>query len=202
MYPFVIYAVIFCNCDDASIAAGIWFILAGLLIRAWANGYAIKTEKLTTSGPYAFIRHPLYFGTMLILVGFIIMLKAYYAGVVFFMIAAAVYYRTVSGEEAQLEEKFRDAYVRYKKRVPAIFPTVFTYREGEKWPFSLERLIRSKEHKMFIWAIVIAICFYLKYKLIIGRGTIDAKILALMITALVLALIDLSAELLNKWRKT
>src|SRR5208283_3220872 len=80
LYPFGIFVILFCNSDDQSMRIGIWFILTGLFLRMWANGYAIKLEKLTVCGPYSFVRHPLYLGTLLLAFGFIVMLKMYYIG--------------------------------------------------------------------------------------------------------------------------
>ena len=42
MYPLGVFVVLFSNSDDRSIMASIWFIIAGLLLRLWANSYAIK----------------------------------------------------------------------------------------------------------------------------------------------------------------
>ena len=127
MYPLAVSAILFSNCDDRSIIASIWFIIAGLLLRLWANGYAIKMDKLTTSGPYAFVRHPLYLGTMLIGIGFIIMLKIYYMGALFFIVTLFVYYRTIKREESMLETKFKNTYLGYKEKVRAILPSFFAY---------------------------------------------------------------------------
>ena len=43
--------------------------LPGLLLRGWAAGHLRKDSTLTTSGPYAFIRNPLYAGTLLVAAG-------------------------------------------------------------------------------------------------------------------------------------
>ena len=196
-YPFIVFLAFFCNSDSRSVINAIWLIIAGFFIRIWANGYAIKLEKLTTSGPYAFVRHPLYLGTMLIICGFIVMLRAYYVGILFIAIIVAVYYRTIKNEEGMLEKKFKDLYIDYRKRVPAIVPTIFPYRLGEKWSFSLRRLIKSKEYKPFIWVVIIIIAFHLKYTLIIKHEKIGAKALALIIVALSLGLLDLFGELMK-----
>src|SRR5580698_9130912 len=76
IYPSAFFVLFFCSITDASLRSGIGYILAGLLIRLWSNGYAIKNDKLTTSGPYAFVRNPLYLGTFLIAIGFVIALRS------------------------------------------------------------------------------------------------------------------------------
>ncbi len=199
LYPFGIFVILFANCDDKSLESGIPFIIAGELIRLWANGYAIKSEKLTTSGPYALVRHPLYLGTMLIAVGFIVLLKIYYVGPALLVIMAIVYAGTIRKEEGMLEGKFKE-YADYRKKVPAMIPTPLPYREGEKWGFSFERLIRSQEYKPLLWIAVLVIVFYLKGKFFVEKEELDSKKLWLMITAVLLMAIDIAGEIV-KWRK-
>jgi hypothetical protein len=188
---------IFSTPDDASIRAGLGFIITGLLIRLWANGYAIKMDKLTTSGPYALVRHPLYVGTMFIAVGFVIMLKSYYAGAFFIAFMLFSYWRTMKKEEVMLEEKFKEEYLEYKKKVPAILPGIFPYRRGEKWPFSFRRLMRSKEYKTSLWIIITVILFHLKSEFMVEREKIDAKMITLIIVAVILGLSDLVGEIVK-----
>ena len=42
----------------------------GTLVRLWASGYVMKNKELATTGPYAYVRHPLYVGNILLLIGF------------------------------------------------------------------------------------------------------------------------------------
>ncbi len=200
LYPFAGFVILFSNSSDKSTINGIWFILTGLLLRTWANGYAIKLEKLTTSGPYAFVRHPLYLGTMLIAVGFIVMLKIFYIGALFLPIMIIIYLRTIKKEEQMLELKFKRQYTAYKNKIPAIVPAIFPYREGEKWPFSLKRLIKSQEYKLFLWAIIFVIAFHLKDELLVERERIDTKVITLIIVAFLLGIIDLTGEII-KWKR-
>src|ERR1022692_3681145 len=101
IYPFALFVLFFCFLNDASIRAGIGYIIVGLLIRLWSNGYAIKNDKLTTSGPYAFVRNPLYLGTFLIAIGFVIVLKSdppileWIAGGIFLFCLSFIYYLTI-----------------------------------------------------------------------------------------------------------
>jgi len=201
LYPFGIFGILFSNSDDKSMMNGIWFILTGLFLRIWANGYAIKLEKLTTSGPYAFVRHPLYLGTMLLTLGFIIMLRIYYVGTLFLLIMIGVYYQTIKKEEQMLEQKFKHQYINYKNKIPAIVPTVFPYREGEKWSFSFKRLIKSHEYKSFLWMIILVIAFHLKDEFLIEHERMDAKIFGLIIIALIFSVSDLIGEFVMRRKK-
>jgi hypothetical protein len=169
-------------------------------VRLWANGYAIKTHKLTTSGPYSIVRNPLYLGTMLIAIGFMVMLNTSYAGLVFVIIMAAVYYRTIRNEERALTEKYGKIYLDYKDKVPMIVPSFFRYKKQEKWPFSFSRIIENKEYKLFIWVINIAIIFRFKGYFLIDHESMDAKKWSLVALFIVLAAIDIGGEIV-KWRK-
>ncbi|MDH4255479.1 MAG: hypothetical protein OEX13_13260, partial [Gammaproteobacteria bacterium] len=43
----------------------------GTAVRLWASGVIAKNKQLATSGPYVYVRHPLYVGNILILYGFV-----------------------------------------------------------------------------------------------------------------------------------
>ncbi|MEI8348652.1 MAG: isoprenylcysteine carboxylmethyltransferase family protein [Candidatus Omnitrophota bacterium] len=199
-YPFGLFLLLYCSPTHRSFVVGMGFIMAGLLWRVWANGYAIKTEKLTTSGPYAFMRHPLYFGTMLVAIGFMVMLRTSLAGFCFIVIMLLVYYRTMKNEERALTEKYGDKYLRYKSKVPALFPAFFPYPEGEKWAFSIRRVIENTEYKLFFWVINIAIIFRLKGYFFIEHATFSAKIWLLIALFFIFAAVDITGEIV-KWRR-
>ena len=55
-----------------SIVTGSIVALAGVAIRATASGHISKNSELTTSGPYAYTRNPLYLGSIVIAAGFAI----------------------------------------------------------------------------------------------------------------------------------
>jgi protein-S-isoprenylcysteine O-methyltransferase Ste14 len=204
IYPFGFFVLFFCSLDDASIRAGIGYIIAGLLLRLWSNGYAIKNDKLTTSGPYAFVRNPLYLGTFLIAIGFVIVLKSepplleWIAGSIFLLALSFMYYRTIKTEQGMLLEKFKEAYGDYCKQVPAMAPSLVPYNKGEKWPFNLQRLIKSKEHKPVFWIFILLVGFYLKTRLLIEHKPMTQMSWALSGMALALILLDIAYEFNKK----
>ena len=48
---------------------GVVLAAVGLFIRGWSAGTIHKDEELTTTGPYAFTRNPLYLGTLVLGLG-------------------------------------------------------------------------------------------------------------------------------------
>ena len=200
LYPFALLAILFSHPSDRLFFISSIFIILGLAIRVWANGYAIKMGKLTTSGPYAYVRNPLYLGTMFIVIGFSLMLDIMLLSISAILIAFFVYINTIRTEEKMLEAKFKSLYVDYRKNIPSLIFTVFPYRAGEKWPFSPKRLLESKEHKPVIWVIIFLIILYVKNALTLKGEPLDMRLTSLIIAAIFLALVDIAGEIV-KWRR-
>jgi len=200
LYPFVAWALLSLYATDRSLRQGFPFVILGIAIRSWANGYAIKMEKLTTSGPYAHVRHPLYLGTFFIFIGFLVMLRVNW-GVALLLIGVVmglVYRSTISKEEKMLVDKFGEGYLDYRKAVPALFPKVVPYRLGEKWKPSLRRYWRSQEYKLVIWVVIVTIAFHLKHELLIEREGFDGKIIFLIAMVCALVALDLVSNYFRK----
>ena len=195
LYPLAVYLLFFAVPGSRRwTLAGGAIMAAGMFMRLWSNGYAIKLDKLTTSGPYALVRNPLYLGTGLILLGLLVMLKAFWVGIIAFAAITAAYTRTIRNEEKMLTDKFGAAYLAYRAKVPAMWPTLCLYAAGEKWPFSMDRLWHSREHKVVLWGGIIVIGFHIKKALMISGGHMDAKIAVLAAVACVLGLLDAAGE--------
>src|SRR3984957_21035269 len=58
--------------DALSLDWGLPISALGLTLRAWATGHVEKNIRLADSGPYAYVRNPLYLGTLLVAAGFTI----------------------------------------------------------------------------------------------------------------------------------
>jgi len=200
LYPLGIWAVIFGHSTDESIMRSIWFILLGLGIRSWANCYAIKMGKLTTSGPYAYVRHPLYLGSFLIMGGFLIMVNINWIVILIFamVVLGVVYKMTVVKEEEMLIDKFGNGYLEYKQSVPAFFPVFFPFKGGEKWGPRVERYLRSQEYKLFIWVIVLVIVFHLKEEFIVEKESVNLKHILWIVAAFLIGFLDFALSKIRK----
>jgi protein-S-isoprenylcysteine O-methyltransferase Ste14 len=94
----------------------------GLAIRTYAAGYLHKQEVLTTTGPYARTRNPLYFGSSLLAVGTAIATHSWWAAALIVVYFALVYRLVMKREELELRGKHGAAFDAYAARVPLFFP--------------------------------------------------------------------------------
>lgn len=102
--------------------AGCLVALAGEGIRIWAAGTIHKAQEVTSSGPYALVRHPLYVGSFLIAIGYFLMSgrwQAFAVGVPLFLV---LHWAAVMIEERMLLALFGDEYTVYSRAVPRLFP--------------------------------------------------------------------------------
>ncbi|MEX2466126.1 MAG: isoprenylcysteine carboxylmethyltransferase family protein [Gemmatimonadota bacterium] len=120
----------------------------GLLIRGWAAGTIHKESQLTTSGPYAFTRNPLYVGSFFVGLGVTLAGGHWVWPTLFVVFYVGVYARTMAVESARLTELFGDRYLAYARSVPAFLPRVTPYRpEGRERTagFRFEQYVRNRE---------------------------------------------------------
>ncbi len=138
-----------------SIALGAAAVVPGLLVRALASGHVRKNEALATSGPYAYTRNPLYLGSLLIGVGFIIAARSWWVGVALVAMFLAIYLPVIKSEEAFLREKFPE-FEEYARRVPRMFPRVSRHswaRQEASAGFSLDLYRKHREYNALVGAL-------------------------------------------------
>ena len=102
----------------------------GVIVRGWSAGTIRKGEMLTTSGPYAFMRNPLYAGSFLIGAGLAVAGGSWLWLVLFLGFFVVVYRPTISAEAERLTEQFGQGYVDYAAEVPDFIPRLTPYRAG------------------------------------------------------------------------
>jgi hypothetical protein len=112
----------------ASLGAGMVLTAMGLGLRGWSAGIIRKGETLTTSGPYAFLRNPLYVGSFLVGAGLAVAGGSWLWLVLFLGFFVVIYGPTVSAEAERLTEQFGQRYVDYSAKVPAFIPRLTPFR--------------------------------------------------------------------------
>jgi len=135
-----------------SLAWGLPLAGAGLALRAWAAGHLRKNQTLTTSGPYAWVRNPLYGGTLLAVGGCLIAAAQPVLAWVTLIAFLLIYTPVVEQEEQHLRKLFPE-YEDYARRVPQFLPRLPRERSGQCFAFAIYQ--RNKEYKAllgFLWA--------------------------------------------------
>lgn len=105
-----------------SIAAGAAISIAGVALRAWASGHLRKMKELTTSGPYAHTRNPLYLGTFLMVAGAAIAGGRWWLGVLFATAYLLIYIPVMLAEIDTMRALFPGDYERWAATVPLFLP--------------------------------------------------------------------------------
>lgn len=111
-------------CADILALAGLVIALWGRLTlgRNWNIYPGLKTDhELIERGPYAYVRHPMYTGLLLMLLGAVIWYGTW-IGLVFFIACFFGTWLKLRQEEKILIEHFGESYVSYKMRVKALIP--------------------------------------------------------------------------------
>lgn len=107
---------------------GISLLLFGIFLRIWAQQhlhYRLKVRKtLTITGPYSFVRNPMYIGNILICLGATVISELLWFVPITFFYCVGVYSFVVRYEEAHLLEKYGESYCKYKAEVPRWLPKV------------------------------------------------------------------------------
>lgn len=107
----------------ANLALGLPLVLIGLAVRAWAAGHLRKNQQLATSGPYAYVRNPLYIGSLLAGVGFGIC-SAHAILLCAILVVFTVWFLPVVGEEEGHIRNILPGYREYEARVPRFLPAL------------------------------------------------------------------------------
>ncbi|HXN45382.1 MAG TPA: isoprenylcysteine carboxylmethyltransferase family protein [Bryobacteraceae bacterium] len=107
--------------DARSLAWGLPVAALGLVLRAWAAGHLAKNQRLATSGPYAYVRNPLYLGTALAGAGLAIASRQALLAALFTVVFVLVYLPAIQLEEEYLRELFSE-YPSYSERVRMLWP--------------------------------------------------------------------------------
>lgn len=120
-----------------SLASGAAIAMAGEILRIWAAGHLEKGREVTSSGPYAFTRHPLYLGSTVMGAGLAVASASLIVGALVVAYLAVTLTAAIRTEEAHLTEKFGPAYPEYRNgRV-----------DGALRGFSVARAMRNREYR-------------------------------------------------------
>lgn len=105
---------------------GLAIFFLGVALRTWAQThlhYRLRTRKvLTTTGPYTFVRNPIYIANTTMLLGLTVLSELLWFLPIMLVWCAAVYTFVVKREEAHLLDKYGEPYQQFLDSVPRWLP--------------------------------------------------------------------------------
>ena len=156
----------FAHPDWTSLIAGSLLVVAGIVVRALASGHIHKNAALATTGPYAYTRNPLYLGSIVIALGFIVMARNVWIGVAAAAMFAFIYLPVIAAEEKYLRSAF-PGYDRYAREVPRLLPRLTPYRPAHDADdgagrFSAALYMRHREYNAALGSVLMLGALVLK----------------------------------------
>lgn len=124
--------------------AGSAFTVAGLVLMVWTMRLFISeggggtpapwqpVKNFIVRGPYRYVRNPMLIGVSLVLSAEAILLQSFpiLVWMIVFVVINTVYF--AYSEEPELEKRFGQSYVNYKRKVPRWIPRLTPYRVGDE----------------------------------------------------------------------
>lgn len=151
--------------SPAFLGLGIGIALLGLSLRAWSAGHIRKNRELAVSGPYARTRNPLYLGSYIMGLGFMIASAVWWLPIAFTGLFLGIYLPVMRIEARELTQIFGDDYKAYADEVPLFFPSLKAYSEtGGSFDGSL--YMQYREYQAALGFLLISAVLILKAILI------------------------------------
>jgi protein-S-isoprenylcysteine O-methyltransferase Ste14 len=128
----------------SSLTAGFFIAAIGEALRVWASGHIDKGREVTRTGPYRFVRHPLYFGSTIMGVGFMVAAMNVLVAAIVTIYLAVTLWAAMRTEETTLDARFSGEYS--------------DYRAGRAAPvaraFSWQRVGANKEYRAIVGFVI------------------------------------------------
>lgn len=139
---------------------GVVIILKGTFTRMIARGYkkahSDQGKSLVIEGPYVLTRNPMYLGSFLMGVGFVLVLWPWWSLPIFALLFYLRFNRQMVTEEEHLTKTFGDEYTAYCKKVPRLFPSYAKlWKVKPKDIINLDDAMSTKEIRgLILWPLL------------------------------------------------
>lgn len=155
--PFILAMLYFAKPSWYSFSIGTFLILLGECLRLWSVGYAGGTTRATalgaardlvTTGPYGYVRNPLYLGNFLLSLGICIFSNVVWLIPVLVIGYFIQYLPIISVEENYLMASCGSVYQSYYNHVPRFLPQLSPYSSPSQHDFSWFRALISEKRTL------------------------------------------------------
>ena len=160
--PLAIIILIFASLKIELLPIGVILVVTGELLRLNGVRYAggetrtlkVGASVLCSSGPFAYLRNPLYLGNVIIYAGMVLIAGGEFVWILlpttltFFFLE---YGLIISLEEETLRKKFNEEYGEYLSMVPRLIPRVSPWKGGsETVPMTTKKTLRTEKRTLQI----------------------------------------------------
>lgn len=160
--PLAIIILTFASLKIELLPIGVILVVTGELLRLNGVRYAggetrtlkVGASALCSSGPFAYLRNPLYLGNVIIYAGMVLIAGGEFVWILlpvtltFFFLE---YGLIISLEEETLRKKFNEDYGEYLSMVPRLIPRVTPWKGGsETVPMTIEKTLRTEKRTLQI----------------------------------------------------
>lgn len=174
--PLVLLLLYFSKPYQPVIYFGFVLLVIGETIRFWAVRYAggrtrtiyVGAPSICSSGPFSYMRNPLYLGNMLNFSGIVLIAGGsnlwllLFVTILFFIIQ---YFLIISLEQETLNKKFGEEYLTYCKNVPAFIPRLTPWKNGTtQKPLILKKVLKH-EKSTLLNILLILILIFIRYQI-------------------------------------
>lgn len=157
--------LVFARPTIESLGYGLGIAAIGLALRVWATGHLRKWKGLAVSGPYRWTRNPLYLGSFIMGIGFMLASNRLWLLVIFLAGFVLVYWPVMRREEGELAAGYPGDFPAYRSQVPLFFPSL----AGRRWPlerskgnFNWDSVISNREYNAIVGFLLIGLFLWLK----------------------------------------
>lgn len=148
-----------------TLAIGAPIALCGVAIRAWASGHLRKNAELAVSGPYAYTRNPLYFGSFILALGLSICGGIWWLAVLLLGFFLAVYLPVMQAEAAHMHVLFPHDFAAYEQNVPLFLPRLTAWQTGTTGHFEQSLYLKYREYRALLGVVIVLSILILKITL-------------------------------------
>jgi protein-S-isoprenylcysteine O-methyltransferase Ste14 len=176
VYLFALALLLLAKPHPVLYPVGVALIAMGEALRLWACGHLRKNQDVIMSGPFAYLKNPLYAGTLLIVSGFCFAASnpdepsrwLLYVGLPLFLAVFFFYYfpYKVGVEGDRLRRRFGEKFDVYDENVPNLVPRLTPYRPeggGEPLPWDGKLLSENSEYGTLIWVVLGCLILFAKF---------------------------------------
>jgi protein-S-isoprenylcysteine O-methyltransferase Ste14 len=168
----------------------------GLSIRVYVAGCTPKrtsgrntvkgqmADSVNTSGMYSLVRHPLYLGNFLVVLGSVMVFHLWWFVFLYVLLFWLYYERIMFAEEESLRGKFGDAYFEWSRRTPTFLPNFPSWRPPAL-PFSYRTAVKREYQTLFLIVVLFTVIEVIGDEVVKDGLVVDSVWLTLFSIALI-----------------